>query len=502
MLNLKPYPKVALLCLLLVVLFNSCKKQVAPNPPTPDNPKNPESQTLSFKFIKFDRLDKLTDTWNNVRIYWSAAKGTAAVGVKYTVSFNGEVVAPNISDTSCYLNKVLATLPYNGKIVASSATGKIDSLNFQIPADKGFIYAGPEIGGINCYTTGGQFVWRQDIGHWLTPVISNDTVFVQAIDDITRQCSVYGLNAKTGKIIWSIPANVGYDRPVSMSYNKGIVFSTTDRDIYALKASDGSQLWHLGQSKYVIPVPRVFDDLLFCSTSEGLTYDGLLKAYNAKNGTLRWTFLAQGSSIGRATEKDNVVYITDSHVPQFTADRVVALNALDATTGQKKWRTLYLDGNVGSPGTRPLVVGNMVFISTLLDTPGAFVYAFDKNSGQLLWKAAAKYEGALAADATGLYVFENSDIMKLDLQTGRLLWSWYGPNTSLQYILTPGKIYGHVPSPFWVTGSERPFRLFDTQTGKEIVSNLPSLFQPAGQFAIVIDGVVYYLTDGDMYKFN
>ncbi|MEO3406741.1 PQQ-binding-like beta-propeller repeat protein [Mucilaginibacter sp. CAU 1740] len=496
MLNLKPYPQKILLYLLLAFLFNSCQKQADPYHPTPNGPEKPDP-VLSFKFVKFERVDKLTDLWNNVKIYWSKAKSTVPTdGVKYTVSLNGKVVAPDISDTTCYLANVLATFSYKGKIVVNGL-GKKDSIEFEIPANRGFVYASPDLDGINCYTTEGQFVWRHNIENWLTPVLSNDTLFLQGRKNATPQSVVCALSAKTGEVLWSVPNNIGYDTPVSLVYSKGIILATSSRDTYAFRASDGTELWHKKQNStnINIPVPRIFGNLVLTVGGDELENNGLLKAYDANTGILKWTFVSPLSGMGAPTLKDNVVYIVDTHIPPFEADEVCALNAIDATTGVKKWTTPYMDGGAGTAfyRARPLVVGNMVIFSTYSRTLQGYLYAFNKDTGKLLWKNVV-FEGTLAADASGLYLFNASNAMKFNLQNGALIWS--KPSYYYQFILTPGKIY--LTSAFSSGIEVMGMRVFDSTSGAEDLYHFSPFLKSAGQMAVVIDGVAYYSSLSEM----
>ena len=470
--------------LLLLIFFGGCKKQsdLKTSPPTNIGVKPP---VLSFKLTKIKKYNK-----NYIDIAWS--KPSADTSLRYSLVVNGIPVISQLKDTIYFLQNILATLSYNGKIIATNNKGDTTITNFTIDAEKEFLYSNLSDNNFGCYTTKGLFVWQRSIGVTSFTAISNDTLFVRGKSEATSVRAIYALDIKTGKIQWSVnDPLIETDRDVQILYDQGIAYVIGETKIYALNASNGQIMW--GRDRfYMVDWPFAKNGLLFCLNEEPLSNDLYIGAYDSKTGLQKWKYKTHFMSLGLPTESDGITYVLDNYATEnWGAGNIADLNAIDTKTGEKKWAYSFR-GMVGYSGSqsRPLVVENTVFVSVLTETGGENnLYAIDKNSGKLLWRTAAADNGYLLADATGLYLnFANGGVAKFDLRTGTKLWS---KNTLEFVILTPQLLYSHSLDSYydrWSTTT--PFKANDIITGEDVPIGSNELKAVNG-FIMMIDGVVY-----------
>jgi outer membrane protein assembly factor BamB len=470
--------------LLLVILCNGCKKQSDPktSPPTSGQVKPP---SLSFKLTKLKKYNN-----NFIDITWS--KPSADTSLRYSLVVNGVPVISQLKDTIYFLQNILATLSYQAKIIATNSKGDTAVANFAIDAEKEFIYSNLSDNNFGCYTTKGLFVWQRNIGVTSFTAISNDTLFVRGKSEATSVKAIYALDVKTGKIQWSVnDPLVETDRDVQILYDQGVAYLIGESKIYALNASNGQIMWSKDRLR-AVDWPLAKNGLLFCLDREPLSYVPYIGVYDSKNGVQKWKFRTPNMILGLPAESDGTTYVLNSYPTEnWSAGNVADLNAIDTRTGEKKW-VYSFRGMVGYSGilSRPLVVGNTVFVSVLTETRGEnSLYAVDKNSGKLLWRTAAADDGYLLADDTGLYLnFLNGGVAKFNLKTGAMLWS---KNTLQFVILTQKFLYSHALDQYydrWSTVTS--FKANDTATGEDVPIGSTDLKAVNG-FIMMIDGVVY-----------
>ncbi|MFT5468241.1 MAG: outer membrane protein assembly factor BamB [Verrucomicrobiales bacterium] len=139
--------------------------------------------------------------------------------------------------------------------------------------------------------------------------------------------------------------------------------------------------------------------------------------------------------------------------PALDGGRVYALQnsgefvCLEAESGEVVWQTHLISDQGGMPhdwgyaGT-PLITGNLVIVDAG-GSNGASTIAFDKTTGQLVWKSGdftAGYASPVPAEIRGkaaVLVFKYDQLIGLDLESGRQL---------LEYP-KPGSIGHAIPSP-------------------------------------------------------
>ena len=124
-----------------------------------------------------------------------------------------------------------------------------------------------------------------------TPVADAETVYVQDL-----RSNVFALDRKTGALRWSHLFRARNDGPNGLAVDRGVVYGATDSDAFALRASDGRQLWqrHLTsfEEQFVNVAPVVWKGLVLISTVGYPAYGrGAIYGLDADTGAVRWKFV-------------------------------------------------------------------------------------------------------------------------------------------------------------------------------------------------------------------
>jgi outer membrane protein assembly factor BamB len=284
-----------------------------------------------------------------------------------------------------------------------------------------------------------------------SPAVLDGVVYVGSTDG-----NLYAVRAADGSLVWRFPTH----GPVNSSpaVADGLVyFSSLDGNVYAVNTSDGRERWHFataGERRFTAPgihgiepkhemMADPFDVFLSSpAVANGVVYIGSgdhnVYAIDAATGRLRWTF-----STG------NVV-----HASPAVADGMVFIGswdrnfyALDAATGTLRWKFQTGDdrstyNQVGIAGSAA-VAGGMVYFGCR----DSFVYALDERTGHLRWKHDEHGSWVIAtpAIASGTIYYAASDertFFALDAETGAKRFSvGYGAYTFSSPSLAGGVAY-------------------------------------------------------------
>ncbi len=147
-----------------------------------------------------------------------------------------------------------------------------------------------------------------------SPIVVNGVMYVT-----TSFSHVYALDAKTGEELWHYKHPLGpittyccgpNNRGVAV-YDDKVYLATLDGDLVALDAKTGSKVWQshvgdpeLGYSETMAPT-AVKGKILIGTNGGEYGIRGFVKAYDAKDGKLLWTFnTIPENSVGVWAEKD------------------------------------------------------------------------------------------------------------------------------------------------------------------------------------------------------
>jgi outer membrane protein assembly factor BamB len=254
----------------------------------------------------------------------------------------------------------------------------------------------------------GSVKWKVSAQTIPAPMVQGDVVYAALGDE-----NVYALDAKNGRLRWRFPT-------------ESILFASPRPTESALVVASGQNLYALNPQ--VETFPLLEEDALFqlgiayhetgefAKARDALTqlterrplysadaYHTLADCYQRLNhpheeisarlkafalqsaepqsaanvlerlhqiAGLRWVFRTGGRAFWQSVVDNNVIYVGSN-------DRHVA--AIDANTGQAKWKT-----NINAPAWFAPVVGeSLVYVA---NSQGA-IYALDKNSGAVRWRA-------------------------------------------------------------------------------------------------------------------
>jgi outer membrane protein assembly factor BamB len=258
-------------------------------------------------------------------------------------------------------------------VVYVAANGSIDALNAATGAQEwtqapgsdsessptvanGSVYVGLGAS-VYAYTGGGDLEWTFTTGEVVdaAPAVTNGVVYVGSVDG-----NLYALRASDGTELWKF-SPAGSEVETSPAVANGVVYVAADNgNIYALNATTGTQLWSFTTGSNVFSSPAVANGVVYVGSNDGNVY-----ALNAATGTQVWSFTTGGTVGSSPAVANGVVYVGSSDGNLY---------ALNAATGTRLW-SFATGGGVGSS---PAVANGVVYVGS----NDGNLYAFDLSGGQ------------------------------------------------------------------------------------------------------------------------
>jgi len=199
-------------------------------------------------------------------------------------------------------------------------------------AENGIVYIGSADGYLYAFDGAtGSIKWMYYTGSLIvesSPVISNGVVFVGA-----RNGNLYAVNTANGQLKWSFSTggiSMEHSRPI---INNGVVYVASwyniDNDkkpgsLYAIKESDGSQIWKGLNDQGFTSGPTYANGKLFINSDDGNVY-----AVDAATGSAIWKKQIYANGAIPTVANGNVF-------PGGGGGRF--FYALDANTGNESWK--------------------------------------------------------------------------------------------------------------------------------------------------------------------
>ncbi len=293
----------------------------------------------------------------------------------------------------------------------------------------------------------------------------------------------------------------------SPSVLNGVAYvGSSDGNLYAVRANDGSLVWKFATKGPVTSSPAVADGLVFVASLDGNVY-----AIDAGTGQRRWSFQTNGERRFTAPGMHGMIPSNELMPDPFdvflsspalsggmlyvgSGDHNVY--ALDAATGALRWK--FTTGNVVHAS--PAVSGGTVYVGSW----DRYFYALDAKSGALRWKFQTGNDTKIynqvgiagsAAVGNGLVYFgcRDSFFYALDAKTGTLRWK---QDHHGSWVVASPAISGDTV--YFTTSDEKVFWAVDAATGAARFT------VPYGAFAFsspsLAGGTVYFGTfDGRLY---
>lgn len=194
---------------------------------------------------------------------------------------------------------------------------------------------------------------------------SQETVYFGSTDG-----NLYAVNAKDGSLKWKF-STMGAVRSTPCLYNGIVYFGSWDQHIYAVNQDSGELLWKY-QTK-ADPENHLMEGIQASVTAEnGRVFigsrDGFFYALDARSGSLQWQYSTWPSWIASTSVvKNGTVFLS-------TSDSFLLI-ALDATTGKEKF-------NVKSKGynfSSATFAGNQIFFGDFTGN----CYTVDSENGKI-----------------------------------------------------------------------------------------------------------------------
>ena len=233
----------------------------------------------------------------------------------------------------------------------------------------------------------------------------------------------YVANAPSqGEVVWKFKAAGGVATLAAIS-DGVLYFGSRDGHLYAVDAQSGQERWKFQAGSLILSRPAVADGVVYFGAAGRDLLDLHLYALDAQSGQERWRFETAGRfRVSSPAVADGVVYFADNRY----------LYAVDVQSGEERWR-FQADGRPReqrgayeqSDLFSPVVSDGVVYVGSN-DT---YLYAVDAQSGQTKWKfqAGGGFYGGFwssAAISGGVVYVSNDDgyLHALDAQSGQERW--------------------------------------------------------------------------------
>ncbi len=254
------------------------------------------------------------------------------------------------------------------------------------------------------------------------PALSDNTVYTASQNGM-----LIAQDSKTGKVIWSQKLKNAITS--ALTVGDGTVFVNTDSgELLALNGHTGAQI-------FKITLPN--KSFASAAYSNGIvidkTVDETLLAVNASTGATFWTFKASAPSM--ILEGGSSPTIDENIVIEGSADGQLTLLTLDQ--GQMLWQRKVVEPNGISDISRmvdidsdPVSRGNIIYVASYQGN----LSAIDKFKAEPLWTHRLSTRTNLALNDQTIFLSDTKGrVWAFDANTGRVLWK---QNQLLGRILT------------------------------------------------------------------
>ncbi len=246
----------------------------------------------------------------------------------------------------------------------------------------------------------------------LVPAVTEDTVY--AAD---RKGVVEARSRLKGEKLWSQDTELPFSSgPVAAHGN--LLLGTSDGELVALSAVDGSLAWKATLSSEILALPRVEGGMIVVRTS-----DGRVTGLDEKTGGTRWAYERSIPPLS-VRSLGSPTIAGDKVLDGFGGGKLIALGLAD---GKPVWeatvaiphgrseveRLVEMDSDACVKGDTAYVTGYQ-----------AGVAAVNLKDGEVLWRQEHVYSShGMAGGRRGLFLADaNSDVWELDISGGADLW--------------------------------------------------------------------------------
>ncbi len=277
-----------------------------------------------------------------------------------------------------------------------------------------YAYAGSSLYSLNA--SSGTLLWQHQMNRTIAGVIVAGSIVYADTSADQNAPTVYALNSATGTELWHYTANS--ISPGLLAVGDGNVYymevasigSNPNETMLALSGSDGHVLWHMhldATDGFASGTVAQAHGVVFVATLHGAVY-----AVRASDGTLLW-------HVARPTGQDNPPFPVSPTVVNGIVYTAVQqhIYALRASDGKQVWQ--YAGSGPGGPIVMPYVIVNGVVYAS---NGNGLVFALRANDGSQLWQHANLSSQTLIVQNGQVHLFLGNSIAALSAGDGSLLW--------------------------------------------------------------------------------
>lgn len=277
--------------------------------------------------------------------------------------------------------------------------------------------------------TTGLLLWKYEVDGASSPCADNGKVIFESWSGL------HAFDIITGKSIWNTSYNGWLRYPV---VTDGRVFAVGQNSVFAFSENDGKEIWSFAStSDFSSPV--IADNVVFVG-SYGVY------ALDVTSGQQKWHYVTNDRT-SALTVADSKVFVV-SMGPGGSADTASKFLALDANSGNFLWSfNANPHGRTDAEFASSAFHNGKVFVSSSMsiDNYGS-LFAFEANTGALLWKSSVGgYHSAPAIADGRIYLMSyGGQMQSFSESNGDLVWSYTTTGGSASHsspAVAAGRVY-------------------------------------------------------------
>jgi outer membrane protein assembly factor BamB len=270
------------------------------------------------------------------------------------------------------------------------------------------IVIGSTDGFVYCLDISGNLIWKYDTGNSIeaSALILNEQVYIGNLEG-----NLFSLSLEDGQVEWvyqtdnQIMASPNWWKNENKYY---ILVGSYDYYLHCLDASTGKKVWQYELDNFLNSAVAIDDEQAVFGGCDGFLHIVDLKS-------------------GKADDKvELATYIASSPVIQegmaYTGDYDGQFSCIDLQKRQIKWNWKNENADLPFIASASLCEDKIV-----IGNRDKFVYCFNKNSGELLWKTrtGSRVDASpLIAQNNVLIANMRGDLLILDLNNGHITWTY------------------------------------------------------------------------------
>ena len=229
---------------------------------------------------------------------------------------------------------------------------------------------------------------------------------------ISNTHRISALNTNSGEIVWSHKEKIE-EKVEDIKVSGDKIYVVTSRCLYAFNKYNGKALFKINKKiKESIKKFHFSGDVIYFITSKPSTFT--LYAFNINNGKILW----KREIIKK--EKYMQVEIVQSSGDVIYVRIEDALHALHRDSGKVIWNT---EKKIKGKILIIKFLDDIIYI-TAYDSKNNFIYAINKNDGEVIWKKNTKnFVKKINALGEAIIVHERDNISLIKKNTGETIWN-------------------------------------------------------------------------------